>query len=406
MIHFENTQIAFADKTDKELKKALFLFSCIRYPRLTRLLTFLLPKLLKWNFPVEGFIRKTIFAQFVGGENMYDAGKLATSLYRRGVQAILDYGVEGGGASEKQKDDHSEKFIRAIEYSSEQEAISFVSVKVSAFASMSLMQKVNALMLEERGTLMARYQAAVSQLEEGELQSWRLVEKRLHKVVAVASLRKTKVLVDAEESWIQEAIDGLVMLVMPYYNRSQAVVYHTVQLYRKDRLEFLKFVHQDALANELVLGVKLVRGAYMEKERARAAAQGVECVVHENKQDTDNDFNAALDYCLDHIQDMEVVLATHNEESSLRAAERLKTMEAEQVGRRFHFSQLFGMSDHITFALSKEGYAVSKYLPYGPVREVIPYLLRRAKENTSVAGQTGRELELIRKELKRRKHQQ
>ncbi|MBU6158748.1 MAG: proline dehydrogenase family protein [Bacteroidetes bacterium] len=402
-MNFENTQIAFAEKNDIELKKAFFLFSLIRYRWLTRWITSLVPRLLKWNFPVEGVIRKTIFAHFTGGATLYDAGNLAVALSRYGVQTILDYGVEGGGATKQQKEDHAEKFIRAIEFASEKESIPYVSVKISAFASPDLMEKINAQMLREQGSLMERYQYAIAQLDQAALESWRLVEKRLHKIIAVASLRKMKVLVDAEESSIQEVIDALVMLVMPYYNRTEAVVYHTLQLYRKDRLAFLKFLHQDALANERVLGVKLVRGAYMEKERARAAALGVAAVVHENKQATDDDFNAALDYCLDHIQDMEVVLATHNEESCLRAVRRLQSIGENRSRIMFHFSQLFGMSDHITFNLSKEGFSASKYVPYGPVREVIPYLMRRAKENTSVGGQSSRELELIKKELNRRK---
>ena len=401
-MNFDNTEIAFAYKSDTDLKKAHFLFSLIQYKKLTGLATRLIPWLLKWNFPVRGIIRKTLFTQFTGGESITEAKVPARHLFTFNVQTILDYSVEGGAHSEEQKDMNAEEFVDAVEFASGKPFVFSISVKISGFASTDILEKVSTAIRQQSGSLHERYKNALASLPEAELNEWKRVEKRLHRITSIALLHQVKVLVDAEESWMQDAIDGLITDLMPYYNHGFATIYHTIQLYRHDRLEFLKSIHSDTRSAKMVLGVKLVRGAYMEKERKRAAEKGYASPIHKDKHATDTDFDEAVSYCLKHLQDIEVVLATHNEASCLMAAQKLREYYPDMKGVIFHFSQLFGMSDHITFTLSKEGFSVSKYLPYGPLDQVVPYLMRRAQENTSVQGQSSRELALIKKEIKRR----
>jgi proline dehydrogenase len=401
-MNFDHTEIAFAYKSDTDLKKAHFLFSLIRFKRLTGLATRLIPWFLKWNFPVRNILRKTLFTQFTGGDSLTQAKVPARHLYSFQVQTILDYSVEGGIHSEEQKDFNTEQLVDAVEFASGKPMVFSISVKVSGLASAEILKKLSSVMRQQSGRLHDRYKLALMSLSEPDLKEWKMVEKRLHRITSIASLHQVKVLVDAEESWLQDAIDGLITELMPYYNHGFAVIYHTIQLYRHDRLEFLKSIHADTRSAKMVLGVKLVRGAYMEKERKRADEDGYPSPIHKDKHATDHDFDEAMRYCLNNCQDIETVLATHNEESCLKAVKELRENDANNKGAIFHFSQLFGMSDHITFTLAKEGFSVSKYLPFGPLDQVVPYLMRRAQENSSVQGQSSRELALIRKEMKRR----
>jgi proline dehydrogenase len=401
-MNFENTQIAFAYKSDTDLKRAYFLFSFIRYKGVTYIFSRLIPLLIKWKFPVQGIIRKTIFKQFIAGENLYETQEVIRNLNKYNVQAILDYGVEGGVEVESVKIDNAEGFIRSIQSASSKPMIPFVSIKISAIASVSLLEKIDSLMQQESGSLIEKYQQALNHLIHSEKEVWERAVKRLHKILGIAALYKVKVLVDAEESWIQNAIDGLITQIVPFYNKEFALVYYTVQLYRRDRLSFLYSLYAYSKAKNLKLGVKLVRGAYMEKERRRAMQKNYPPPIHLNKEAVDKDFDAAITFCVDHSQDIEVVLATHNEFSCMLAVKLLKSDENKAKKINFHFSQLFGMSDHITFTLAKEGFAASKYLPYGPPAQVVPYLMRRAQENSSVEGQSNREFDLIVREIKRR----
>jgi len=401
-MNFDNTEIAFAYKSDTDLKKAHFLFSLIQFKWLTGLATRFIPLLLKLDFPVRGIIRKTLFTQFTGGESITQAKVPARHLYTFNVHTILDYSVEGGAHSEEQKDLNAEESVNAVEFASGKPLVFSISVKISGFASTQILEKVSAAMRQQSGSLHDRYKKALLSLPERELNEWKRVEKRLHRITSIALLHQVKVLVDAEESWLQDAVDGLITELMPYYNHGFATLYHTIQLYRHDRLDFLRSIHAETRSANMVLGVKLVRGAYMEKERKRAEMKGYASPIQKDKHATDKDFDEAVSYCLKHLQDIEVVLATHNEASCLMAAQKLKEYYPDMKGVIFHFSQLFGMSDHITFTLSKEGFSVSKYLPYGPLDQVVPYLMRRAQENTSVQGQSSRELALIKKEIKRR----
>jgi len=391
-ISFDNTEVAFAYKSDKALSKANFLFKTMDYPWFVQIGTRLTPFFMKTGLPVHGIIRNTIFKQFVGGETLEETADVGRQLSEFGVDVILDYGVEGK-EGEANFEHATQEFIRVIEYAGKQQNIPFVSVKVTGLARFALLQKLN-----EAPRLRSGIHA-----NEAENEEWYRVCDRMYRICEAAANANVAVLVDAEESWIQDPIDRLTMEMMEVFNKEKAVVYNTIQLYRHDRLNFLKMSHSIAQQRSFVLGVKLVRGAYMEKERARAQQHGYPSPIQPNKQACDNDYNAAVIYCIDHINSIATIVATHNEQSSLLAAKLLTDKGLPLHHQHLHFSQLYGMSDNITFNLSKAGASVSKYLPFGPIRDVIPYLMRRAQENSSVSGQSGRELGLIKKEMERRK---
>lgn len=400
-VSFDNTANAFEYKSNKELKKAAFLFSSMGYSTLVKMGTSLTPWLIRSGLPVKGLIRKTIFAQFVGGETLEETAAVARKLGEYHVQVILDYAVEGGEEGEKGFDHACEEFVRVIEYASGQPNIPFIGVKPTGFARMGLLEKLDSAMRGD-GSLMKRYARGLEKLSAAEQEEWEAVMRRMRQVCRTAADHGKGVLVDAEDSWIQHPVDVLTINMMDEFNRNRVVVYNTLQLYRTDRLEFLKDSYEAAVQRGFVLGAKLVRGAYMEKERKRASELGLPSPIHEDKAATDKDFNAAVEFCIHHIERIAVMVASHNEFSNLYAVQLLQEKGLPLDHPHVHFSQLYGMSDNITFNLAKAGCAVSKYLPFGPIKDVIPYLMRRAQENSSVAGQTGRELGLIRKELKRR----
>ena len=289
-----------------------------------------------------------------------------------------------------------------IEYAATQPNIPFISIKVTGFARFSLLERLDAAMDRVEGPLMKRYLQAMEGLTPGEAAEWEAVRSRMGRICSTAAERKIGVLVDAEETWIQAPVDVLTILMMERYNRGGVVVFNTVQLYRVDRLTFLHDSHEAAVSRDFILGAKLVRGAYMEKERKRAQAVGVVSPIQPDKGATDRDYNAGVEFCIAHLDRISVIVASHNEYSNLLAVQLLQQRGLPLDHPHIHFSQLYGMSDNITFNLAKAGCSVSKYLPFGPIRDVIPYLMRRAQENSSVSGQTGRELGLIRKELTRR----
>jgi proline dehydrogenase len=391
-ISFDNTENAFAYKSDKELKGAKFLFGTMGYPWFVQIGTRLTPFIMKTGLPVHGLIRKTIFKQFVGGETLDETAAVGETLGKYGIKVILDYGVEGK-EGEDSFDHATDEFIRVIEYASTQTNIPFISIKITGLARFSLLQKLNEA---------PRLRSGIHDHEE-ETAEWDRVRDRMYSICEVAAEKGIGVLIDAEESWIQDPIDRLTMEVMEEFNKEKVVVYNTIQLYRHDRLRFLELSHKIAKEQGFKLGVKLVRGAYMEKERSRAAERGQIALIQKDKTATDADFNHAVRFCFDHLDSTAVIIASHNEESNLLAAQLIHERNLPHNHPHIHFSQLYGMSDNITFNLAKEGFSVSKYLPFGPIRDVIPYLMRRAKENSSVSGQTGRELLLIKKELERRK---
>ncbi len=391
-ISFENTENAFAYKSDKDLKNARFLFGTMGYQWIVDAGVRITPFAMKLGLPVKDMIRNTIFRQFVGGETLEETSEIGDLLHSYGVDIILDYGVEGK-EGEDNFDRTTEEFIKVIEYASTRPNIPFISVKVTGIARFTLLER-----LHEAPRL--RSGIHDNEIEEEE---WERVKDRMYHICNTAAEKNVGVLIDAEESWIQDPVDRLTMEMMEEFNKEKAVVYNTIQLYRHDRFDFLKLSHRIARQQKFILGVKLVRGAYMEKERARASAKGVRSPIQADKLSTDAAYNTAVAYCIDNLENIACVVATHNEESNLLAVELMEKGGLPNHHPHLHFSQLYGMSDHITFNLAKAGFSVSKYLPFGPIKDVIPYLMRRAEENSSVSGQTGRELALIKKELKRRK---
>ena len=389
---FDNTQNAFAYKSTGDLKKARFLFSVIQSPIVVSLATKLTPMLMQSGLPINGLIRSTIFNQFVGGETLEESARVVKQLSAYQVQVILDYGVEAK-EGEDNFDAVTEHIIEAIEFAASQNNVPFVSVKITGVASMSLLENLNDA---------PRLRSGIHDSEEDNA-AWNRVKERMCAICEVASEKGVGVLIDAEETWIQDPIDRLAIELMSIYNKEKVVVYNTYQLYRHDRLRFLQMSHGIAKDKQFLLGAKLVRGAYMEKERERAQKNGYASPIHANKEAVDADFNKAVDYCLQHIDSIALLVASHNELSNQLAIQTMQNKQLTNNHPHIHFSQLYGMSDHITFNMAAEGFSVSKYLPFGPIKDVIPYLMRRAEENSSVNGQTGRELVLIRKELARRK---
>ena len=397
-ISFEDTKTAFAYKTDKELKLARFLFASMRKKWLIFLGLKITPLALKLNLPLKGLIRKTIFRQFVGGETLQQTSGVAERLGQFHVQVILDYGVEG-----KEGEENFEKvineFIKVIRYAANQPNIPFMSVKMTGFSRFALLEKLNGVSVYED---IIQGKLPLEILTDVEKEEWQKIVHRLQTLCETAQRANIGVLIDAEESWIQAPIDALTMQMMQQFNMEKAVIYNTAQLYRNDRLQFVKESNAFAKTNNFILGMKLVRGAYLEKERERAKELNYPSPIHETKQETDNDYNAALEFCVNPVNNVYTIVGSHNEYSNLYGTELMKNFSIPLNSNRIHFSQLFGMSDNITFNLAKAGCSVSKYLPFGPIKEVIPYLMRRAQENSSVSGQTGKELLLIKKELKRR----
>jgi proline dehydrogenase len=391
-ISFENTQNAFAYKSTKALKRAKLLFGFMGYPTLVQMGTRLVPTLLKAGLPIKGIIRNTIFKQFVGGETLAETIPVAQMLAEHNVDVILDYGVEGK-EGEESFDHATQVFIDVINHAASQKNIPFISIKVTGLASHELLQTLHEA---------PRLRSGIHD-NEMEQAAWDRVRERMYAICEAAAEKNIGVLVDAEESWIQDPIDRLTMEMMAEFNKQKAVVFNTIQLYRHDRLHFLRISHQIAEAQGFILGLKLVRGAYMEKERAVALEKNRQSPIQISKEATDTDYDEAVRFCMDHIHSTAVIIASHNEQSNLLGAKLLDEMMLPHNHPHVHFSQLYGMSDTITFNLAKEGFNVSKYLPFGPIQDVIPYLMRRAQENTSVSGQTGRELLQLKRELARRK---
>ena len=389
---FDNTQNAFAYKSTGDLKRARFLFSVIQSPLVVKLATKLTPALMQSGLPINGLIRNTIFKQFVGGETLEDSARVTKQLGSYGVQVILDYGVEAK-EGEENFDAVTEKIIEAVEFAATEKNVPFVSVKLTGLASMNLLDTLN-----EAPRLRSGIHDSESQTAE-----WERVRERMYAICDVANEKGIGILIDAEETWIQDPIDRLAIELMGVYNKEKVVVYNTYQLYRHDRLHFLKLSHKLAVEGNFLLGAKLVRGAYMEKERERALAMNYPSPIHDDKNATDADFDAATLYCIQNKENISLIVASHNEHSNLSIVTKMQELGMSNNDTKVHFSQLFGMSDHISFNMALENYNVSKYLPFGPIQDVIPYLMRRAQENSSVNGQTNRELLLIRKELARRK---
>lgn len=382
---FENTEIAFALKSDSELERAYFLFKMIQNQPMVRIGTTVTNFALKVHLPVEGLIRSTVFDHFCGGVTEEDCLPNIEKMYGKGVFSVLDYSVEGK-ETEEQFEYAFQKTLDSLEFAKEKKAVPFAVFKPTGVGRFGLYQKIT-----EKKSLTNR--------EKGE---WLLVMDRFDKICEKAAEFDVPVLIDAEESWMQDAADKLIELMMEKYNKEKAIVFNTLQMYRHDRMDYLKGLHQRARQKGFYIGLKVVRGAYMEKERERALEKGYPSPICVDKQATDANYDAAISYMIKHAN-MTLFAGTHNEESSYLLMDLARKHKIAKDDKRLWFGQLFGMSDHISFNLAKEGYNTAKYLPFGPVRDVMPYLIRRAEENTSVAGQTNRELSLIKAERERRK---
>ncbi len=404
-VNFDDTRKAFAYKNDNELKKARFLFNMMQWGSLVRIGSTLTPILIKSGFPIKNLIKKTIFEQFVGGESLEKTSLVCEKLDKYHVDVILDYGIEGGEYNDEKYDDATQEFIKVIDYAALRKNIPFISIKVTGISSISLLEKLNlSIGKTEKKDIFTDFDLFLSSLNESDKIDWEKLMGRMKLICAKALKTGIGVMIDAEESWIQDPIDYIATLMMKEYNHEKIVVFNTVQMYRTDRLAFLKQSAEHAEKNNYGLGVKLVRGAYMEKESKRALKIGYTNPIQVSKENTDKDYNLAVAFCLNHISQIKTIVASHNEKSNLDAAKFMIEKENPKHPN-LHFSQLYGMSDNLTFNLAAAGFNVSKYLPFGPLEEVVPYLMRRAQENSSISGQTTRELDLIKKECTRRSQQ-
>jgi len=384
-VSFSDTKTAFAGKSNEDLKKARWLFRLMGNATIVDIGSHITQMALRIGLPVTALVKQTIYSQFCGGETLAETQPTVDKLAQHNVNTILDYGVEAK-EGEDECDRNVEEQLRAVQFADDNAAVPYVSCKITGYAPFTLLER-----LHSGGALSDDDQAALGRLSS-----------RLDRISAAAAERDVALYVDAEESWIQDGIDRLVEDLMARYNTEKPTVFNTIQLYRHDRLDYLKAAHARAVAGGYVMGVKLVRGAYMEKERERAQKMGYRSPIHVDKASVDRDFDAALLFCLENIAQIAFCAATHNEESCMLLVRAATESGVALTHPHIHFAQLFGMSDHISYNLAQAGFNASKYVPYGPVRDVVPYLIRRAQENRSVAGQLSRELRLIQEEIRRR----
>ncbi|WP_299497445.1 proline dehydrogenase family protein [Mucilaginibacter sp.] len=385
-LSFENTEIAFKHSSNADLKRAYWLFKIININFLVKIGPPLTNFAVKIGLPVKGLIKATIFKHFCGGETIRECEKTIKTLEAGGVGTILDYSIEGED-DEHVFDDTRDEIMRTIKRAVKDKAIPITVFKVTGVGRFALLEKLD----------------AVQPLTNTEKQEWQKLQDRVLTICEKAHSAGVPVMIDAEETWIQDTIDLLALNMMRKFNKQKAIVYNTYQLYRHDKLESLMYDNEDAVKEKFILGVKLVRGAYMEKERDRAQEKGYLSPIQPTKEATDKDFDLALDYCTDHIKSIAFVAGTHNEESCKLLTELLDRKKIDHKNPHVYFAQLLGMSDNLSFNLADADYNVAKYVPYGPIKAVLPYLFRRAQENTAIAGQMSRELGLIAKEMKRRK---
>jgi proline dehydrogenase len=387
MISFDNTEIAFKSKNNKDLKRAYWLFKIVGSPAMVKFGKWATNLALKLRFPIQGMIKKTIFKQFCGGESIEDCDATIQQLASFGIGTILDYSVEGKTSAED-FEETTQEIIKTIHRASKSKTIPFAVFKVTGIARFSILEKAN---------------DSNAELSAAEKQEFQEVFLRVNRICEEAFKHQVPVFIDAEETWIQDTIDRLCVSMMTRYNKEKAFVFNTLQMYRHDRIAYLKKSIEEARIGNYKYGIKLVRGAYMEKERERALKMNYPSPIQKDKESSDRDYNLALEIILENLDILALCAGTHNEESSALLTQKMKAKNLDANDSRIYFAQLLGMSDHISYNLSDASYNVAKYVPYGPIREVMPYLLRRADENTSVAGQTGRELSLILKERARRK---
>jgi proline dehydrogenase len=387
-LSFNDTEIAFRDQSNSDLWLSWLLFQIMGNPSLTQLAEKITSFAFKAHLPVKLLVKPTVFRQFCGGENLKECERTVRRLAKSGVSTILDYAIEGA-KSEKGFNDTADKVCETILCATGSKNMSFCVFKPSGIARIELLSKVS----------------SGEHLEADEVAEWDSVVRRVHKICHLAASRKVRIFVDAEESWTQGAIDALTLKLMQKFNRAEPIVYTTLQMYRSDRLAYLKELDQQARREGFKLGFKIVRGAYMEKERARAEQLGYDSPIYASREATDKAYDEAISFCVDRLDNISFCAGTHNDHSTLKLTQLMVHRGIANNDSRIEFAQLLGMGDHLSFNLAYHGYNVSKYVPFGPVDKVLPYLSRRAAENTSIKGQTGRELSLITAEMRRRRQE-
>ncbi len=387
MINFDDTAVAFKSKSNNELIRSYWLFKIIGSKKLVKIGKTLTLFALKIKLPIKSIIRATIFKQFCGGETVDQCTPTIKNLADYNVGTILDYSIEGK-MTDQDFDLTVLEIIKTIDKGKNNSSIPFAVFKVSGIARFNDLERLS-IALEKNETI------------DAEIES--VIINRIDRICNAAYQNNIPVFIDAEETWIQACLDNWCLQMMLRYNKERAIVFNTLQMYRHDRLAFLKNCHELASMHNIKYGIKLVRGAYMEKERERAITMNYPSPIQATKEATDKDFNLAMEYIVENINSFALCAGTHNEESSLLLTQLMTKFNLLSSTPSIYFAQLLGMSDHISFNLADAGYNVAKYVPFGPIEEVMPYLLRRADENTSVAGQTSRELKLIQQERKRRR---
>jgi len=387
MIHFDNIKVAFADKSDKDLSRAYLLFKTISNPIISNTLTAFIKVAMWLHLPINWAIKATVYKHFCGGTTIENSQATINKLWESHIGTILDFSAEG---KENEEDFNlaMNETIASIQKAKSESSIPFSVFKPTGLARFALLEKIS-------------NNSNLTKEEEIEKTTF---EGRIENICQTASDNKVPLFIDAEESWIQNAIDDIAIKMMQKFNKNEAWIYNTLQLYRNDRVDHLEMLLKLATEKKFFVGLKLVRGAYHEQEIERAKEKGYNCPVHTIKENTDIDYNKALTLCIENIDFVSVCAGTHNEESSALLVELLNKHNISKDDKRVYFSQLLGMSDHISYNAAKEGFNVVKYVPYGPVKDVLPYLIRRAEENTSIAGQMGRELTNIIEEKKRRRN--
>ncbi|MGX1024861.1 proline dehydrogenase family protein [Psychroflexus sp. MBR-150] len=385
---FNNTKRAFILKSEKDLKRSIFIFKLMNIPLLVPLGIFFTKIALKLRLPIEWIIKKTVFEQFCGGTTQKDCLPLIKLMYSKHVYSVLDYSVEGK-SDEKEFEKAAKTKAEIIKFASEQKEIPFAVAKPTGLGRFKIWEKVS----------------QNEELSSSEQSEWNRIQKRVKMLCQTAADYNTKLMFDAEETWMQKAVDDLIEEMMKIYNRDKAIIFNTIQCYRWDRLAYLKDIHERAKKENFKLGFKIVRGAYMEKENARARRKRYQTPICEDKEATDVNFNAIMCYCIDNIDDIATFIGTHNEVSTYMALQLMSQKGLKLDDDRVWFGQLYGMSDHISYNLGEECSNAIKLVPFGPVRDVVPYLFRRAQENSSVQGQSSRELSLLLEEKERRKGQ-
>ncbi|MDC1063024.1 proline dehydrogenase family protein [Flavobacteriales bacterium] len=386
MIDFNNSKNAFSDKSDFDLNRAFFLFQTLNYPTISKFLTVILKVILSLRIPIDFLIKLTIFKQFCGGETISDSRKTIDKLWKSSIGTILDYSAEG----QENEDDFKNVFdetLKVLDIAKDNPKIPFVVFKLTGLIKFNILKKLS----------------KKQELNEKENATLIRFNKRLDIICKKAKKINKPIFIDAEESWIQNGIDSIVFSLMKQFNKEKVLIFNTVQMYRHDRLSYLMDLSQIAQKEDFKIGLKIVRGAYHQKEIERALEKGYKIPVHEKKSNTDKDFNNALKFCIENINHISICSGTHNIESSMYLLKLMQEKSIKNNDDRIYSSQLLGMSDNISYNLSNENYNVSKYVPYGPVKKVIPYLIRRAEENRSISGQMGRELKNILEEKRRRK---